>query len=139
MVLLLSPLPSYELTQQQPVDSALFRTIARLPITYESGLREERALYDTLRVLAPETGWLFADNLRPLQAYKGPDRLYNSFDYHLLPPASDIIGREQAKALLPYSFTAPASGRYEPEGWHSTTGGRCRRHPGSHYSPSRTS
>ncbi len=139
MVLLLSPLPSYELTQQQPVDSALFRTIARLPITYESGLREERALYDTLRVLAPETGWLFADNLRPLQAYKGPDRLYNSFDYHLLPPASDIIGREQAKALLPYAVTAPASGRCEPEGWRSTTGGRCRRPPGSSCSPSRTS
>ncbi len=99
MVLLLSPLPSYELTQQQPVDSALLRTIARLPITYESGLREERALYDTLRVLALETGWLFADNLRPLQAYRGPDRLYNSFDYHLLPPASEIIGREQAQTL----------------------------------------
>ena len=100
MVLLLSPLPSYELTQQQPVDSALFRTIARLPITYESGVQEERALYDTLRVLALETGWLFADNLRPLQAYKGPDRLYNSFDYHLLPVASEIIGRTQAEALL---------------------------------------
>ena len=99
MVLLLSPLPSYELAQQQPVDSALLRTIARLPITYESGVQEERALYDTLRVLALETGWLFADNLRPLQAYKGPDRLYNSFDYHLLPPASEIIGREQAETL----------------------------------------
>src|SRR6266566_9662949 len=139
MVLLLSPLPSYELTQQQPVDSALLRTIARLPITYESGLREERALYDTLRVLALETGWLFADNLRPLQAYRGPDRLYNSFDYQLLPPASDIIGREQAKALLPYAVTARASGRCGSEGWHSTKAGPCRPHRRSRCSPPRTS
>ncbi len=100
LVLLLSPLPSYELVQQQPVDSALLRTVARLPITYEGGLREERALYDSLQVLARDTGWLFVDNLRALQAYKGADRLYNDFDYHLLPPASEIIGRAQAAALL---------------------------------------
>jgi hypothetical protein len=99
LVLMLSPLPSYQLAQQQPVDSALLRTLARLPLTYEGGVQEERALYDTLRVLARETGWLFVDNLRPLQAYRGRERLYNSFDYHLLPPASDIIGREQAETL----------------------------------------
>jgi len=98
--LVLSPLPSYELVQQQPVDSALLRTLARLPITYEGGLQEERALYDTLQVLARETGWLFVDNLRPLQAYHGPHRLYNDFDYHLLPAASEIIGRAQAQALM---------------------------------------
>ncbi|HEY3219885.1 MAG TPA: hypothetical protein VGJ80_04070 [Gemmatimonadales bacterium] len=100
LVLLLSPLPSYELVQQQPVDSALFRALARLPVTYEGGLREERALYDTLQALARDTGWLFVDNLRALQAYKGSDRLYNNFDYHLLPPASEIIGRAQAAVLL---------------------------------------
>jgi len=99
-VLMLSPLPSYQLVQEQPVDEALLRTLARLPITYEGGLREERALYDTLQVLARETGWLFVDNLRALQAYAGPDRLYNNFDYHLLPAASAIIGRAQADALL---------------------------------------
>ena len=100
MVLVLSALPSYELVQQQPVDSALFRTLARLPITYESGLQEERALYDTVRVLARESGWLFVDNLRALQAYKGPNRLFNSFDYHFLPVASEIIGRAQADVIL---------------------------------------
>jgi hypothetical protein len=63
-------------------------------------VREERALYDSLQVLARETGWLFVENLRALQAYKGADRLYNNFDYHLLPPASEIIGRAQAAALL---------------------------------------
>jgi len=99
LTVLLSPLPSYQLAQQQPVDEALGRTVARLPITYEGGVQEERALYDTLRVLANETGWLFADNLAALRAYSGTERLYNTFDYHLLPVASEIIGRVQAAAL----------------------------------------
>ena len=102
VALMLSALPSYELTQQQPVDPRLRRALDRLPITYEGGLREERALYDTLRVLAEETGWLFADNLRALQAYTGTGQLYNLVDYHLLPPGSEIIGRTQAKVLLTY-------------------------------------
>jgi len=100
LLLTLSPLPSYQLVQQQPVDDALLRTLARLPITYEEGVQGERALYDTLRVLARESGWLFVDNLRALQRYDGTDRLFNNFDYHLLPPASEIIGRAQADALL---------------------------------------
>src|SRR5438105_9161999 len=70
-VLLLSALPSYQLVHEQPVDSALLRTLARLPITYEGGLQEERALYDTPQVLARQTDWLFVDNLRALQSYKG--------------------------------------------------------------------
>ncbi len=100
LLLILSPLPSYQLTQQQPVDDALLRTLARLPITYEEGVQEEQALYDTLRVFAREGGWLFVDNLRALRAYHGSDRLFNNFDYHLLPVASEIIGRAQAEALL---------------------------------------
>jgi len=100
LLLILSPLPSYQLTQQQPVDDALLRTLARLPITYEEGVQEEQALYDTLRVFAREGGWLFVDNLRALRAYHGTDRLFNNFDYHLLPVASEIIGRAQAEALL---------------------------------------
>lgn len=100
LTLVLSALPSYELVQQQPVDKPLRHALERLPVTYEGGLREERALYDTLRILAREAGWLFADNLPALQAYQGPGRLYNNFDYHLLPPASEIIGRTQAEVLL---------------------------------------
>jgi len=100
LLLILSPLPSYQLTQQQPVDDALLHTLARLPITYEEGVEEEQALYDTLRVFAREGGWLFVDNLRALRAYHGTDRLFNNFDYHLLPVASEIIGRTQAEALL---------------------------------------
>jgi len=99
-LLIMSALPSYELVQQRPVDDALMRTIGRLPITYEGGVREEQELYDTLRQLADEYGWLFVDNLTALRGYRGPDRLYNKFDYHLLPVASTIIGRNQAAVLL---------------------------------------
>jgi len=138
-VLLLSPLPSYQLTQEQPVDDALLRTIARLPITYQGGLQEERALYDTLRVLARDSGWLFADNLRALQAYKGPERLYNSFDYHFLPVASEIIGRAQAEALLPYASTGPASGRCGFAALRRTRGALCPPTPPVRCCPSQNS
>jgi hypothetical protein len=111
LMLILSPLPSYQLVQQQPVDGALLRTLARLPITYEGGVQEERVLYDTLRVLAREGGWLFVDNLRVLRAYDGTDRLFNDFDYHLLPVASEIIGRAEAEALLQSSPTRRGSVR----------------------------
>lgn len=99
LVLVLSALPSYQLVQQQPVDSALLHVIAQLPLTYEGGVREEQGLYDTLRAMASETGWTFVDNLTPLRAYAGSGRLYNNFDYHLLPNASAIVGRAQADAV----------------------------------------
>lgn len=100
LLLVMSPLPSYELTGEQPVDAALTATLRRLPLTYEEGVQQEEMLYERLRDLATEQGWLFVDNLAALKAYRGPDRLYNDFDYHLLPPASAIIGRAQAVALL---------------------------------------
>lgn len=100
MLLVLSPLPSYELTNEQPVDSALLKTLKRVNISVTDGIREEGALYEQLRTLAAQEGWLFVDNLAALQRSHGPDRLYNDFDYHLLPAASAIIGRAQAAALL---------------------------------------
>lgn len=99
MLLLMSPIPSYELSGQAPVDSALLRVLQRLPITYESGQAQELALYDWLREAATASGWLFADNLASFREYHGSARLYNDFDYHLLPVASAIIGRTQATAL----------------------------------------
>jgi hypothetical protein len=99
-LLVLSALPSYELVQQQPIDSALLQTLKRLPVTYEGGLREEGALYDSLRVLADQTGWTFVDNLKPLREYTGRERLYNGFDYHPLPTASALMGKAQAAAIL---------------------------------------
>jgi hypothetical protein len=100
LTLVLSPLPSYQLTGEQPVDSALIRTLERLPISYEEGIRQEKELYERLRGLASEQGWVFIDNLKALQEYRGTGRLYNDFDYHLLPPASALVGRAQAAALL---------------------------------------
>jgi hypothetical protein len=102
VLLVLSALPSYQLVQQQPVDSTLLRTLARLPITYESGIREEGELYDSLSALAAEKGWLFVDSLRPLREYGGPERLYNDVDYHFQPIACEIIGRTQADVIGGY-------------------------------------
>src|SRR2546425_5837347 len=53
-LLVLSALPSYELVQQRPIDKALLRTLDRLPITYEGGVREEQELYDARRQVAGE-------------------------------------------------------------------------------------
>ena len=58
--------------------------------------------HDALRQVGDEEGWLFVDNLTALRAYPGRDRLYNDFDYHLLPTASTIIGKMQAAVLLRY-------------------------------------
>src|SRR5439155_25530745 len=49
-ILILSALPSHELVQQRPVDKALLRTLDRLPITYQDGIREEQQLYDPVLV-----------------------------------------------------------------------------------------
>jgi len=98
--LVMSPLPSYELVGELPVDSALVRTLERLPVTYAEGVQQEGELYERLRRLAADHGWVFVDNLATLRAYNGPARLYNDFDYHLLPPASNLVGRAQAAALL---------------------------------------
>lgn len=100
-ILVLSALPSYELAARPPVDSALVRTLRRLPLTYEGGVREERQLYEALRRLAGEAGWVFVDNLAALRAFRGTARLYNDADYHLLPAASAIVGKTQAATLLP--------------------------------------
>lgn len=100
LVLVMSPLPSYQLTGEQPVDSILLSTVGRLPISYEGGVRQEQELYDRLRSLSIEQGWIFVDNLMALKAYRGPARLFNKFDYHLLPTASAIIGHAQSAALL---------------------------------------
>jgi hypothetical protein len=100
LILVMSPLPSYQLTGEQPVDSAFLRTLRRLPTTYDSGVAEEKELYEQLRQLSAETGWLFVDNLAALQAYSGKERLYNDYDYHLLPTASVMIGKLQAAVLL---------------------------------------
>ena len=118
MILVMSPLPSYELVlEEQPVDEALRRTLSRLPVTYEDGQRQERGLYEELRELATEDHWVFVDNLAALQAYHGSERLYNSFDYHLLPVASALVGHalkaEKDTAALP-GARQPPSGSAKP-------------------------
>jgi hypothetical protein len=100
MLLVMSPIPSYELVGEQPVDTSLLRTLNRLPVTYDEGVSQEASLYERLSELAREQGWIFVDNLASLRSYQGRERLYNNFDYHLLPPASALIGHAQAAAIL---------------------------------------
>jgi hypothetical protein len=99
MILMMSPIPSYELVGEQPVDPALTRTLSRLPITRAEGIAQEGALYRQLDSLAGAQGWLFVDNLKALQALHPGGRLYNDFDYHLLPVASAAVGAGEAAAL----------------------------------------
>jgi hypothetical protein len=100
LLLVMSPLPSYELTGASPLDPTLLQTLDRLPVPYAEGVRQEQTLYDRLRELTLEHGWAFVDNLSSLRKYEGTDRLYNDFDYHLTPAASAIIGRAQAAVVL---------------------------------------
>ena len=100
LLLVLSPVPSYELVHQEPGNEALLEVLAKLPISYDAGVAEEGALYETLRTQAVETGWLFVDNLRALRQYQGKEPLYNHVDYHIEPVASEIIGRAQAADIL---------------------------------------
>lgn len=102
MLLVMSPIPSYQLVQQQPVDQEFLQTISRMPFTYEDGLHQEEALYYSTKEVAQKLGWLFVDNLIALRAYKGSDRLFNVFDYHVTPAASTIIGTNEAQALEQY-------------------------------------
>jgi hypothetical protein len=99
MLLIMSPLPSYQLALGTAVDDSYRRVLARLPLTLEEGVKEEEELYYTLRDLSGELGWLFVDNLSPLRRYDGPERLYNDFDYHLTPTASAIVGNVEADGL----------------------------------------
>lgn len=98
-LLVMSPVPSYQLVDRTPVDPAFLEVIGKLPITYESGVAEELELYQTLKRMALESGWVFVDNLPRLREYQGTERLYNRTDYHIEPVASEIIGKAQARAI----------------------------------------
>lgn len=99
VLLVMSPIPSYQLVQGTPVDQAFLDVLDKLPVTYEDGVRTEQQLFDRLKAEAEAAGWLFVDNLSPLQAYQGPERLYNDFDYHVTLKANEIIGRNEAVAI----------------------------------------
>lgn len=98
-LLVMSPVPSYQLANRMPVDSALLEVVGRLPITYESGVTEEFELYQALKGMALESGWVFVDNLPLLREYEGTERFYNRTDYHIEPIVSEIIGKAQARAI----------------------------------------
>jgi hypothetical protein len=41
---------------------------------------KEEVLFEPARMIANEAGWLFVDDLTPLGAPVGGDRLFNSFE-----------------------------------------------------------
>lgn len=98
-LLVLSPIPSYELVGESPVDSSLVRTLARLPVDRLDGMTQEGRLYETLRGISDTSGWVFVDNLKALRAVRGAQRLFNDFDYHITPPASRAIGKAEAEVV----------------------------------------
>lgn len=115
VILVLSAIPSYQLVGETPIDSALLRVTARIPVDLASGIAQEGALYEGLRAAAAAEGWIFVDNLAALRGYQGSERLYNDFDYHLEPIASAIVGRAQRDALLPHlPLPQPANARPRP-------------------------
>lgn len=99
LLLVLSPLPSYELVGADPVDASLSRALRRLPISVDSGRQQEGRMYEQLRQLAAKHDWLFVDNLAALQTYRGNARLFNDYDYHLTPAASAVIGHLQSAII----------------------------------------
>ena len=109
LLLVLSALPSYQLVDRTGGDGSLKAVMANLPISFEAGVRQEESLYEDLRRLAVAEGWVFVDNLRPLRTYSGAEPLFNTFDYHLEPAASEIVGRTQAAAVI--AARKPSLGR----------------------------
>lgn len=99
LLLVMSPIPSYQVVGERPVDPALLDVLERLPMSHDEGVAQEEQLYRELERASREAGWVFVDNLSALRAYSGSERLYNDFDYHVEPVASEIIGRNQAEAI----------------------------------------
>ena len=99
-LLVLSPVPSYQLVDRKPVDPAFLEVLGRLPLTYEAGVAHEFELYQTLKRMALESGWVVVDNLPRLREYQGKELFYNRTDYHIEPVVSEIIGKAQARAIV---------------------------------------
>jgi hypothetical protein len=114
LLLVLTPIPSYQLLDKAPVDPRLSEVTARLPMSYAEGVAMERSLYDSLRVMASDEGWLFVDAVAALREYKGSEPLFNDFDFHLLPPASALIGSAQASVIAQAARATPAAATGRP-------------------------
>jgi hypothetical protein len=99
VILVLSAIPSYQLVGGPSLDASLQRAAERTGMTVAEGAAQEQTLYDSLRGMTERHGWLFADNLSALRRAGSGERLYNDFDYHLLPRASEIVGRTQQAAV----------------------------------------
>jgi hypothetical protein len=100
IVLVLSPIPSFQLVHDADPDPKIARVASAVGLTYAGGVALEQALTDSVLAMAREEGWIAVSALPELRANRNDLKLYNTFDYHIEPVASRIIGRKQADALL---------------------------------------
>lgn len=102
-LLVLSPIPSYEVVFPAGGDPVFRSVLSRLPITYEQGVREEDALYEAALQAGRVAGWVVVDNrpaLRELaERAERREMVYNTFDYHITEQASEVIGGNEAEVL----------------------------------------
>ena len=99
---MVSPIPSYQLVYADLESSPLHNTLSRLPLSYQEGVLQESDLYDALRQEAVGSGWVFVETLELLRLAADSVALYNDFDYHIEPAASELIGSAQAEAIYTY-------------------------------------
>lgn len=68
LLLVMSPIPSYQLVRESEPDSVFADVLWRLPLTWEGGVREEMQLHESLRTLSIDAGWVFVSNVKSLRA-----------------------------------------------------------------------
>lgn len=98
-LLVLSPVPSFQLVYPDSPNAEFDAVLARLSISRQAGVEQEARLYEEARRIAQEAGWEFVDNLSSLRNLESKEPLYNAADYHIEPIASQVIGRNQASLI----------------------------------------
>lgn len=102
VLFVLSPIPSAALADAIPPDiRPLWKhALDKVGLTSESVRHLEDELYEQLRRLAQQNGWLFVDTLPVFLENAGKQPLYNNYDLHVDQAACQLIGHEQARVLL---------------------------------------
>jgi hypothetical protein len=121
LMLVFSPIPSYQLVHPTTPNPEFEAVLERLAIPRQDGIEQELQLYADAKRIAVDAGWLFVDNLEALKALDSQVPLYNAADYHIEPDASRAIGKSQAAIILEHlqsrglSRSAPANTRSTPD------------------------
>jgi len=111
VVFVMAPIPSAALADAMPSDIRTYwrETLDRVGLSEEYVRELELEIYDTVRRLAIENGWVFVDLLQAIESAKPDEPLYNSRDLHVTEAACQIIGRKEAETLLQKGVLKPAN------------------------------